>query len=121
MDTEILVDEMKCDGQRLVAELIKTNLDAIRAFWPGPSNDGRWFLYIVSKLVDEKGLASAYRHVYRILNTIDASWVSVSDVKLISPSNPAARDALEIQTRHATHIPTWTRRRQLGDMAIDEA
>jgi hypothetical protein len=51
---------------------------------------------------------------------MEAPWVSMSEIKLISPNNPIARDVLEIQRRYPARIATRSRRPQLGDIAIEE-
>jgi len=121
MGTDTLVENQISDGQTLLTRLAGAGFDVTAACWVKTSEEGRWFLYIVSKAVDERGPAAAYREAYGVLQSMDSPWISMSEVKLISPQNPIAQDVLEIQRHHPGRTPTRTRRSQLGNVAIDEA
>src|SRR5713226_7505744 len=96
MDTDTLVENQIDDGRKLVAQLFRNNCDVTAACWVKTSEEGRWFLYIASTAVDEKGPTAAYREVYGVLRSMELQGISMFDVKLISPTNPIARDVLDI-------------------------
>jgi hypothetical protein len=122
MDTATLVDNQLEDGHKLISQLVRNNFDVTASAWICPSEEGRWYLYVVSRTVDEKGLAVAYREAYATLRSLTEISLSVSEVKLIGPANPIAADVLEIQRRHAiARVPIRYHGPQLGRIAIDEA
>jgi len=75
----------------------------------------------VSKAVDEKGVAAAYRAVHPVLRQMPVPWFSLSELKLVGVADPVAADVLDIRRRFPDKVPTHTRRPYLGDMAIEEA
>lgn len=121
MDQETLVRDQVDSGQGLIDRLQAENFDVTAAFWIKSSKDGRWLLYIASSVVDDEGLAAAYRKLYGVLGNMPDSWVFRSDVKLIGTANPVTKDVLEFRKKWPGPTPTWYRGRQLGNMFIDEA
>ena len=57
---------------------------------------GLWFLYVATDIVDREGPAAAYRAVHASLQKLPGSRVPSSEIKVVSPSNPLARDMLAI-------------------------
>jgi hypothetical protein len=121
MDQAVLVAQQIEDGEELVEELLRNGFDVAAAAWVKPSDEDRWLLYVVSKVVDEQGLAAAYRAIHPTLSKRPHSWVSLFELKLIGPSNPIAADILELNRKYPGRNPTRTRRPHLGGMAIDQA
>jgi hypothetical protein len=121
MDSVALVDEQIRDGQ-IFADLLvgKYLFDVTAAFWVKTSEEGRWFLYVASKEVDEKGLARAFRVAHNALQSIASRWVTVTAVRLVSPNDPIARDVLDTLQRFVARIPTVSHRSRLGDLAVEE-
>jgi hypothetical protein len=118
MDTATLVNEKVDDGKRFVEHLTRSGFDVAVAFWALTSEEGLWFLYIASPVVDADGLADAYRKVYSELAQCTVRWISRSDIKLIGPNNAIAVDAIAYQSGSA---PTAYHGRKLGNLIIDEA
>jgi len=118
MDTATLVREQIDEGERFVQHLGQSGFDVVVAFWVLTSEDGLWFLYIASHLVDTDGLAAAFRRVYSELARSQVRWVSRSDIKLIGSQNPIAVDAI---AHRRSRLPTVYGGRQLGNMIIEEA
>lgn len=121
MDTESLVEEKVDAGRKLISRLMSDGFDVAAACWLKTSEEGEWFLYVASEDVDKKGLAAAYREAYGALQARGDDGVSMSQLKLISPSHPIALDVLDIHRRYPARIATRTRRPQFGNVAIDEA
>ena len=120
MDTYTLVENRIDDGRKLINLLTRVGFPLTAVCWVKTSEQGDWYLYIASTTVDQMDLASAYRDVYGVLTTISGTSISVSDVKLIGMNNPITKDILEIRQRYPGKLPTISRRRQLGSVAVDE-
>jgi len=121
MDTDTLVENQIDDAQRFLAKLVGSGFDVTAACWARTSEEDRWFFYIATKAIEEKGLAAAYGDAYGVLLAMDNPWISVSEVKLIPPTNPMVRDLLDIQRRSVSRMPMHTRRSHLGSLGIEEA
>jgi hypothetical protein len=119
MDTDTLVEEQIEEGRELLIRLDHDHFDVTASFWLKTSEEERWILYIASSMVD-RGLSAAYREVYGLLHSMESPWISMSDVKLISPTHPIAVEVLENQHRYPPRIPTRMRRPRLGGVGIDE-
>ena len=123
MDTEALVDELKDDGQMLVEELLQGGFEVTAALWLQASENGKWYFYIVSPVVDVEGTNKAYRRLHPLVYAIPLSRLSPLEIKLIGPSNPIARDVMAIPRRiPGPRVgPTWWSGRQLGNISIEGA
>jgi hypothetical protein len=119
MDTDTLVDK-KIDGRKLLARLAKNGFAVAAACWVKTSEEERWFLYIASNAVDQKGLSAAYTDAYGALLSMDDPWISMGEIKLISPNHPIARDLVAILEKHSGRGPIRTNRPRIGDVGIEE-
>jgi hypothetical protein len=118
MDTATMVEEQLDEGQRFVDHLNQHGFDVVVALWVLTSEEGLWFLYIASEVVETDGLATAYRRAYAELSRSQVRWISRSDIKLIGSQNPIAVDAVAHQH---DRLQTVYRGRQLGGMIVEEA
>ena len=118
MDTATLVDHRIDDGNRFIDELRQSNFDVSAAFWALTSEEGLWYLYIASPVVDTDGLSAAFRKVYSVLAQSQVRWVSRSDIKLIGNDNPIAKDAIAYR---AEKLRTIFHGRMLGNLTVEEA
>lgn len=118
MDTATLVNEQVDEGKRFVDHLRQSGFDVVVAFWVLTSEEGLWFLYIASRVVDIDGLAAAYRKVYSEQSRSQVRWVSRSNIKLIGSQNPLALGAIAYQS---STLPTIYGGRKLGNMIVEEA
>ncbi|HEV3004794.1 MAG TPA: hypothetical protein VGX78_10050 [Pirellulales bacterium] len=115
-----LVENQIEDGQRLVEELSRAGFDVRAACWVKACDDDRWYLYIASKAVDDKGPTAAYCEVHLAMRHLPASKIGPFDVKVIGATH-SILGVLELQRRFPTQIPVWFHGLRLGDVAIDEA
>src|SRR5437763_10992701 len=100
MDTDALVEDLTDDGRKLVEELPPRGFEVTAAFWLQASEDGKWYFYIVSPVVDAEGLAKAYRRLHPLVRAMPQPFgIDPLEIKLIGPSNPIARDVLAIHGR----------------------
>lgn len=118
MDTATLVDDQIEDGKQFIHELKQSHFDVAAAFWVLTSEQGLWFLYIASPVVDTDGLAAAFRRVYSALSQSQVRWVSRSDIKLIGNNNPIAKDAVAYRN---SRLITRFHGRTLGNLTVEEA
>jgi hypothetical protein len=121
MATDTLVDNQIDAGRELLLRLARSNFDVTAAYWVKIGDEGRWLLYVVSKAVEEKGLAAAYRDAYGELQAINNPWVSLSDLKLLHPHDPIARDFAALFGQRPGRVPARAYRMLLGNEAIEEA
>jgi hypothetical protein len=124
MDTDTLVENLIDDGRKLVDELPQRGFDVTAAFWLKPSEDGKWYFYIVSPMVDAEGILKAYGLLHPPVRAMPQPFsIDPLKIKLIGPTNPIARDVLTILGRvsgpHASPIP-WGGI-ELGSMSIEGA
>ena len=120
MDTISLVENQIDDGQALLDRLSEADFSIRAACWAKPLDEERWSLYIATPVVDEKGAAQAYREVYRVLRSIENTWITSSDIKLIGEKHPITNGILDILKRFPGTMPTRSRRPLIGDLPIGE-
>jgi hypothetical protein len=119
VDQELLVDNRIDDGERLLAQLVRSGFDVTVAFWVRATN--LWDLYIGSDAVDPSNVGDAYRTLYTCLTKIPDASVSISEVKIVHPSNPVARAAMAERDRRPGRLPVPYRGTRLGPLDIEEA
>ena len=69
MDQDTVVSEQTESGKRLIQTLAAAGFEVRVAFWAKPTDEGKWYLYLASPVVDEKGPFAAYRLVHDVLRT----------------------------------------------------
>jgi len=121
MDQELLVGNQFEDGEKLLTQLVRSGFDVTVAFWVRTSEDGSWYLYIGSTAVDRGGKGHEYGMLYVALTKIPHISVSLSDVKLVHPSEPIAKEAIALRDRNPARLPVRYRGKRLGDLPIEEA
>jgi len=121
MDQELLEDNRIEDGEKLLAQLVRSGFDVTVAFWVQTYEESSWFLYIGSDAVDPGRVGDAYRTLYTCLTKIPDVSVSISVVKMVHPSNPIARDAKVLRDRNPARLPLRYHGIRLGNEPIEEA
>ena len=124
MDSHALVVNQLDDGRTLVEELPRRGFDVAAGFWLKPSETGKWSFYIVSPLVESASPREAYRQLAQHVRAMPQPfWISPLEIRLLDPSNPLARDVLEVTGQYpgvrAPRLP-W-RGYWLGNISVDEA
>jgi hypothetical protein len=104
MDQGPLVEMMIEDGKRLVERLIAEGVPVTAAFWIKTSEDGQWFLYIATPLVQAEGATkAAYRRVNEVIRLLSPPFsIHPLEIKVISDANPITRDVQAIQQKAGT-------------------
>jgi hypothetical protein len=83
MDQDTVVSEQTESGKRLIEALSAAGFEVRVAFWAKPTDEGKWFLYLASPVVDEKGPTAAYRHVYNVMRKIPDLWIDPLEVRVV--------------------------------------
>jgi hypothetical protein len=100
MVTDTLVESVIEDGKKLVAELPQRGFEVTAAFWLKASENGKWYFYIVSPVVDAEGLNKAYRRLHPLVRAMPQPFrIDPLEIELIGPSNPIAQDVIAIHGR----------------------
>jgi hypothetical protein len=122
MDSDALVEKGTNDGQKLITQLVHEGFDVTAAAWVKETEEGQWFLYVVSKEVDVAGLRAAYRRAQTIMRQMsDPLWIDRFELKLFSPASSVGTDLLDLLHTYVTgKSPVHSRRSKLGDVPIDE-
>jgi len=121
MDQETLVEPLIDDVPRLIDQLKQDNFNVKAAFWLYTSEADQYFLYLVSDVVDQKGVTEAYRQVYKALRRLTNPWINPFEVKLVSPDKPVAKAVIDFLSKQRAPLPTRIRGTNLGDVYVEHA
>lgn len=122
MDTELLVENRIDDGRRLLVEFARNGFDISAAAWLKTAEEGLWYLYVGSPAVAAGTLGDSYLTVYRCLQRLPNTGIEMSTVKLVSDSNPIAREIAASRDRHpGGRLATRYGGNRLGNIAVEEA
>ncbi len=120
MDQITLVDKQIDDGRRFVERFAADSNPVRAAFWVKTAEEELWFLYVASDIIDRDGPAAAYRAVHASLRKLGDSWVASSEIKVVSPSSPIAKDVLAIMERYPGRLATHCGGKTLGSMVVEQ-
>ncbi len=119
MDQGPLVMEQIDAGAKLANEFDRrTPLQA--AFWLKESEDGQWYLYLVSDQINDTNFDVAYREVLRLLGRGPHMWLDPFQVKVAGVDDPVAKAVIGIQQKYPGSLAARLRNRMLGDVSVDE-
>ena len=120
MDQSTLVGDQVYDGRRFVERFAADGNSVQAAFWVKTAEEGMWSLYVATELIDLAGPAAAYRAVHASLQKLGESGISSSEITVVSPNDPVAKDVLAVMAHH----PGWSASRfvgnTLGSMAVEQ-
>lgn len=121
MDQGTLVGPHVDDGRRLIERLIADGVPVLAAAWLKPSEEGSWVLYIVTPLVDDRGLHDAYLQVHGALSRIESAGLTTANIRFVGTRDPLA-EVLEsiLQQRPKSRGISWAGPR-LADIQVDDA
>jgi hypothetical protein len=101
MDQTTLVDEQIADGKRLLARLREAGFPVTAAAWIRESERWRWHLYIVSPVVEDQGIGTAYLRIHALVRQMPQPFsVGPFDVMAVGPHEPKAKAILDLHRRH---------------------
>jgi hypothetical protein len=124
MDTDSLVEHLLDDGQKLIEQLPRNGFEVVAAFWLKASENGRWYFYLVSPVVESEGLTKAYRRLHTLIRQMTGPlWIDPLEIKLIGPDNLIAKEVLAINSRMPGPrvSPIRWGGRSLGNISIEGA
>ncbi len=133
MDKDAVVSEQTEGGKRLIEALASDGFDVRVAFWSKPTDEGKWFLYLASPMVDDQGPAAGYRRVHSILRKMPDLCVDPMEIRVVGLNDSLTEAALAaIKPRvpdspYAVRNPraypgmTWFGGSTLGGVSIDGA
>jgi hypothetical protein len=122
MDQGLLVREQIDGGQKLVEQLVQNGFPLTTAFWRKDDDDTRWYLHLVTPIVEEQGPFEAYRQVRAAVQ--GCQWVDpeeaidTSVVKVLETTHPLAKLVGEIARRNPGPFNTWVRAEWVRDGAV---
>jgi len=88
-----VVSQQTDQGERLIKALAEHGFDVQVAFWAKPTDEGKWFLYLASSMVDDKGPAAAYRFVHEILRK-KSVFIDPLEIRVIGLNDSLTEAAL---------------------------
>lgn len=133
MDQVTMVSPLFDSGKRLIEALAVDAFVVAAAFWAKPTEEGKWFLYLVSPIVDDKGPAAAYRLVHDLLRKMPEQWIEPLEIRVLGMKDSLAEAALAVTKPRVSEgpfavpnpkpFPGMTRfgGAALGGVSIDEA
>jgi hypothetical protein len=120
MDQGPLVTEQTDAGAWLIHEFNKY-APVQAAFWLKESEDGQWFLYLVSDRINDSNFDLAYGEVLRIVGKGPNLWLDPFQVKVTGVDDPVAKAVMDMQQKYPGSLATRIRNRQLGGLSVEEA
>jgi hypothetical protein len=98
-----------------------------------PTDEEKWFLYLASPMVDDKGPAAAYRLVHSIMRRTPDLWIEPLEIRVIGMNDSLTEAALEAIKPKVPNSPyaiknpkpypgmTVLRGETLGGLSVDGA
>lgn len=122
MAEELLVDKKLEDGEKLIRALQAKKFDISAAFWM-QIEDGYWHLYLASRNLENEtpGSFASWDIVLSALDQLGNLAISRSDISLVTPQLPAAKEVIDLQSRFPLNLYSRQRLRKLGGMQVAEA
>src|SRR5712691_8534295 len=121
MDQELLVENRFEDAEKLLSKLVRSAFDVTVAFWVRTSEEGLWVLYIASNSVNRDKIGLAYGALYASMSQIPDLSITISEIQLVQPSEPIAKEAIALRDRKLARLPLRYLGKRLGHLAIEEA
>jgi hypothetical protein len=123
MDQGTLVEPKIEEGKQLVERLVSKGVGVTAAGWVKESEDGPWYLYVVTPLVPkEGGTLQAYRRLNAAIDEMPRLvWVDPLKIKVIASESAVGKVMREYPENYpgASLIPY--RQGRLGDRLIEAA
>ena len=119
MDPTTLVKEQIDFGALFVERLPKEGFDVSAAFWLKLTENGQWYFYVVSPLreVDAARARGLLRTTFQEMPR--PLWIYPFGVRLLGPSAPLARGALELYKQGPQEFPMIYRGIRVGDTSVE--
>ncbi len=130
MAQDLLVDELRTSGKRLLGEIVGAGVEVTVAFWAKPEGHEQWCFYIATPLADHSQTPSVQRVINGIARQLQGSWVDPLQIRVLGATDSTALAAIEFMTskvidhefavqRPAPNPDSWYPRSTLGGLDID--
>ena len=119
MDQGPLVREQIDAGARFLNEFQKY-APVQDAFWLKESDEGAWYLYVVSDQITDDNFDLAYGEVARLAGTIRDSWFDPMQVKVLGQHEPLAKAVADLRRQYPGRVPARFRELGLGGVGAEE-
>jgi hypothetical protein len=119
MDQSPLVTEQIDAGARFLTEFEK-KIPVTAAFWLRANEEDSGYFYLASDEFNDEKLRVAYGEVLRVAREMRDPNFDPFRVKLIRPSDPLAKAAVDVLQRFPGRMPTRIYRSDFGGSSVDE-
>ena len=119
MDQGPLVIEQIDAAAKFLAEFEK-KLPVMTAFWLKTGEEASWYLYVAPDEFDHNTVDVPYREVIRLAGEMRDPNFDPFQVKIIKPSDPLAKAALDFHQRFPGRTPIRLHQRYFGGISADE-
>lgn len=100
MDTVTLVNDMIGDGQKVVERLVRDGFEVTTAFWLKDAENGQWYFYVASPVVEQERLPRGYSRLHTIIRRMPQTHcIDPLEVKLVGRDEPITKDVLAVHQR----------------------
>ena len=96
MDQVAMVNEHIDSGKRLIDELVNEGFHVTLAFWAKPTEESKWYLYMASPFVDDRGAKAAYLLVNETLRNMTDLWIDPLEIKVVGVNDSLTESALAV-------------------------
>ena len=120
MDQSALVTGRIDDGRRFIERFAADGNGVRGAMWAKTADNGDWFLYVISDIIDKEGPATAYRAVRKALDQLHNSSLASSEIKVVGEASLTARELQDLVVRRPGRFALGLGAIQLGGAQIDE-
>jgi hypothetical protein len=108
------------EGQRLLDRFAADQIPITAAFWVKPTDEDQWSLCVTTPLSNQNARLEGYRQLAHFLESLGNTWLTISDVKLISESDEAIKDVLALRKRFSGWVPNRINLPNPANISIDE-
>jgi hypothetical protein len=124
MDQEALVSQQLIDdGKRFIERLVAEGMPVAAALWVKESENGRWYLYIVTPLVTADGDSlEAYGPIGDVYRQMPEPFsIGRFQTRPVSPSSPVGKAVVYRQEHYPGKGPFYYPGYRLGDVSFEGA
>ena len=93
----MLLEEIQ-SGERLIEAVRSADYEVRLAFWAKLSDEFKWYLYLASPFVDQRGRRAAYDLVLGVLDDHPDLCIDALDIRVIGMQDTLAEAALSVAT-----------------------
>ena len=120
MDQAILVRESVEAGSELV-RTVNPRMPISAAFWLKEFDEPRWYLYLASDVLENRGSLKGYQLVREALDAVGGvPGIDLFQVKVVPSSNPFAREAAVLARQSFRNAPIQLGTTPFGGRTVED-